>query len=270
MKATNYILLAAIAGMIIHSCKPFTEEGIDLPNPPSASFNWSFLDGDENRVVFESTSADGFIHFWDFGNGQTSNALVDTIFYPQAGAYEVTYSISNAGGMGSSEQTVNIAQTVELPCDGTLELLTGCDNQKSWVFAQDEAAIGVGPDPYSISWYTSPAAGLVPEQYDDVYQFTADGGFVYDNAGGTINPWEGYVSQPLDVPELTYQLLPGAGTSGEDQIILPACWFMGTWDSGPVYDIVELTDTRLVIHGAIQDGSCQTAEGYFTFIFDAQ
>lgn len=270
MKATKIILLAAIVGMMIHSCKPFTEEGIDLPNPPSASFSWNYMDGDENRVVFESTAADGFIHFWDFGNGLTSNAKVDTAFYPQAGAYEVTYSISNAGGMGTASETVNIAQTVELPCDGTLELLTGCDNQKTWIFAQDAAAIGVGANPYSLEWYTSPESGLVPEQYDDSYQFTADGAFVYDNQASTINPWEGYVSQPLEVPELTYLLTPGTGTSGEDQIILPPCWFMGTWDSGPVYDIVELTETRLVIHGAIQTGDCLAGEGFFTFIFDAQ
>lgn len=270
MKEFKFILIAAIAGMMIYSCEPFTEEGIDLPNPPSASFSWDYLPGDDNRVVFESTSPDGFIHFWDFGNGQTSSALTDTIFYPQEGEYEVSYSVSNAGGQGTAEATVSIAQTVELPCDGTLELLTGCDNQKTWVFAQDEAAIGVGPDPYTISWYASPASGLVPEQYDDSYQFTVDGDFIYDNQGSTINPWEGFTATALEVPELTYFLSPGTGTSGEDQIIVPSCWFMGTWDSGPAYDIVELTETRLVIHAPIQDGDCAQADGYFTFIFDAQ
>lgn len=256
--------------IVFVACQPFTEEGIDLPNPPAASFDWSFVDGDENRVVFESTSSDGFLHFWDFGNGQTSNATSDTIFYPVEGSYEVSYAVHNAGGKGTATATINIAQTVDLPCEGTLALLTGCDNQKTWIFAQDEGAISVGPDPYSTGWYSSPASGLVVEQYDDSYQFTEDGAFVYANNLSTINPWEGYISNPLEVPELTYLLSEGTGTSGEDQIILPACWFMGTWDSGPVYDIVELTETRLVIHGAVQTGECTTGDGFFTFIFEAQ
>lgn len=270
MKTLKFISLVAISAVVIYSCKPFTEEGIDLPNPPSASFNWEYLAGDDNRVVFESTSTDGFIHFWDFGNGQTSTAATDTMFYPQAGAYAVKYSVSNAGGMGLAEQSINIAQTVELPCDGVMELLTGCDNQKTWIFAQDEGSIAVGPDPYSWGWYASPASGLVPEQYDDAYQFTADGDFIYNNAGGTINPFEGYIVTPLEIPELTYLFTEGTGTSGEDQVHLPACWFMGVWDSGPTYDIVELTETRLVLHGALQTGDCAPAEGFFSLIFETQ
>ncbi|NNE56231.1 MAG: PKD domain-containing protein, partial [Flavobacteriales bacterium] len=176
----KYTILTVALGVMIYSCAPYTEEGIDLPNPPSASFNWSFMPGDENTVIFESTSESGFLHFWDFGNGLTSNAKSDTIFYPQAGEFEVSYSVSNAGGMGTAEESIIIEQTVELPCEGTLELLTGCDNQKTWIFSQENAAIGVGPDPYDISWYASPESGLVPEQYDDSYQFTVDGEYIYD------------------------------------------------------------------------------------------
>jgi PKD repeat protein len=270
MKTLKFISLVAISAVMIYSCKPFTEEGIDLPNPPSASFSWEYLSGDDNRVVFESTSTDGFIHFWDFGNGMTSNALIDTVFYPQAGAYDISYSVSNDGGTGSAMETVIIAQTVELPCDGILELLTGCDNQKTWIFAQDEGAIMVGENPYGGEWHTSPEAGLVPEQYADSYQFTADGEFMYSNEGLTINPWADWTPEAFEPVDATFSLSPGTGTSGEDQFIISTCSFMGTRDAGPVYDIIELTETRLVIHGAVQDQTCAQGAGYFTFIFEAQ
>ena len=45
------------------------------------------------------------------------------------------------------------------------------------------------------------------------------------------------------------------------------CGFMGVWDSGPIYDILEITEDRLVIHGPIQTGDCQQSEGWFTLIF---
>ena len=44
---------------------------------------------------------------------------------------------------------------------------------------------------------------------------------------------------------------------------------MGVWDSGPYYDIVELTESRLVLHGPIQEGDCIQGEGWFTIVFEA-
>ena len=272
------ILIAAVG------CQPIEDEGIDLPGAPSASFEWEYLYVDtaaapyvdSNRVVFTSLAGDGFLHFWDFGNNLTSNALQDTTFYPQSGDYEVTYSVYGAGGSGVATQTVPIANTVELPCEGTLALLTGCDNQKTWIFSGEAGAISVGPQPGSSEWYSSPLAGLVPEQYDDSYQFTTDGEYFYDNNGGTVNPYEGYVVTELAVPDtLSYLLNPGAGLNGEDQIrLLPDdtgfCWFMGVWDCGPTFDIIEITEDRLVVMAPIQNGDCTNGDGYFTLIFAAQ
>ena len=164
------IVLSAV--VFIYACTPYEEDGIALPDGPSATFSWSYLENDSNRVVFTGlASEDSFLHLWEFGNGVTSVLESDTAFYPQAGEYEVTYTVHNAGGMSQSSQIISILQTLELPCDGDLELLTGCDNQKTWVFSSEIAAIAVGPDPYSTSWYSSPQGGLVDEQYNDSYQF---------------------------------------------------------------------------------------------------
>ena len=269
------IAIVFSAVVLIYACTPYEEDGIDLPDGPSATFSWSYLENDSNRVVLTGLSSeDSFLHLWEFGNGLTSVLESDTAFYPQAGEYEVTYTVHNAGGMSQSSQMVSISQTLELPCDGELELLTGCDNQKTWVFSSEIAAIAVGPDPYSTSWDSSPQGGLVDEQYDDSYQFSFDGEFIYNNNGGTVNPYEGYVVNELEVPELTFLYSEGTGTSGENQIIIPTvdefCWFIGTWDSGPAYDIVELTETRLVLHSTQRNGDCTQGDGFFTYIFVAQ
>lgn len=272
-----------IAIGLITGCKPYEEEGIELPGAPSASFSWNFIDAvdslgqvigvDSNRVALIADPVDGaFLHLWDFGNGQTSDQTADTAYYPQEGDYTITYSVHTAGGMGTASATVNIAQTLELPCEGNLALLTGCENQKTWKFSDEIGAISVGPDPYSTEWYSSPPGSLESFQFDDRYQFTEDGIYVYNNNGSTMNPFEGYVETELAIDPTTYFMSEGTGTSGEDQINLSAfsetlCGFMGVWDSGPVYDILELTEDRLVIHGPIQTGDCQQSAGWFTLIF---
>lgn len=266
------LLIPIIAGSIlIYSCEPFEEDGIDLPSPPSASFTWNYVEGDSNSVVFQSNTPDGFIHFWDFGNGLTSNEKVDTAFYGQEGLYEVTYSVSNAGGMGTATDMVEIAETVDIPCEGILELLTGCDNQKSWAFTTQPGAVEVGPDPYSTEWFSSPEDGLQDEQYDDFYQFHVDGTFIYENNELTVDPWNGFTPVPYDPPDNAIWIYsPGTGTSGEDQIILQTCQFIGVWNSGTAYDIVELTETNLTLHAALTNEDCSTGEGFFTQRFVAQ
>lgn len=287
MKA--YIKLAAAlsvtAFLIVQGCKPYEEEGIDLPGAPSASFSWNFIDAvdslgqvvgiDSNRVFVSAAPVEGaFLQLWDFGNGQTSDQISDTAYYPQEGDYTIRYSVHTAGGMGQASETINIAQTLELPCEGNLALLTGCENQKTWKISEEIGAISVGPDPYSTEWYTSPPAGLETFQYDDRYQFTEDGVYIYNNNGSTMNPFEGYVETEIAIDPTSYFMSEGTGTSGEDQISLSSfsetvCGFMGVWDSGPVYDILELTEDRLVIHGSIQTGDCQQGDGWFTLTFVA-
>lgn len=287
MKA--YIKLAAAlsvtAFLIVQGCKPYEEEGIDLPGAPSASFSWNFIDAvdslgqvvgiDSNRVFVSAAPVEGaFLQLWDFGNGQTSDQISDTAYYPQEGDYTIRYSVHTAGGMGQASETINIAQTLELPCEGNLALLTGCENQKTWKISEEIGAISVGPDPYSTEWYASPPAGLETFQYDDRYQFTEDGVYIYNNNGSTMNPFEGYVETEIAIDPTSYFMSEGTGTSGEDQISLSSfsetvCGFMGVWDSGPVYDILELTEDRLVIHGSIQTGDCQQGDGWFTLTFVA-
>jgi hypothetical protein len=271
--------------LVVQGCKPFEEEGIDLPGAPTATISWEFIDAidstgqvvgtDSNRVFVSAEAVEGaFLQLWDFGNGQTSDQSSDTTYYPVEGEYTVSYAVHTAGGMGTATATVVIDETLELPCEGTKALLTGCDNQRSWRLSNEAGAISVGPAPYSTEWYTSPADGHTEWQVDDRYQFTEDGAYLYNNNGSTMNPFDGYVETVLEIAPTTYLLTEAAGTSGEDQISLDAfdevlCGFMGVWDSGPYYDIVDLTENRLVLHGPIQGGDCIQEEGWFTLVFVA-
>ena len=80
---------AAVVLFMAQGCKPYEEEGIELPGAPSASFEWNFIDAvdslgqvvgiDSNRVFVTAAAVDGaFLHLWDFGNGQTSDQTSDT------------------------------------------------------------------------------------------------------------------------------------------------------------------------------------------------
>ena len=144
-----------------------------------------------------------------FRNGSTSNEPVDTMTYYVG--HLCPYQGHAEGGMIFFDDSVKIEKTLELPCEGTLALLTGCDNPKTWKFASDAGAIAIGPEPGSTEWYASPAGALVDFQYDDRWSLTEDGEFLYNNNGGTMNPFDGYIETLMTVAPSTYTLELQAG-----------------------------------------------------------
>lgn len=148
------------------------------------------------------------------------------------------------------------------------ELLVG-----SWQFTTAAGAVGVGPDAYSTSWYSSPALGLQPPQYDDVYTFNIDGSITTDYNGSIIDAFQNYTEQPYTCNNASLTFMPSGGTSGEDAFSLApgtgacSCPFIGTTDAGLVYDVVTLNATTLVLHTQGDDADCNTAGLYFTYVF---
>jgi hypothetical protein len=275
----NLKLTGLFAGLLVLAigCNPCIEQGSDLPGPPTVEAVWFYLDS--NTVVVEAdASEDVFLHFWDFGNGKTSNAPVDTAIYYVEGTYGIQYQGHAVGGMALFQDSVLIEKTLELPCEGTMALLTGCENPKAWKFAQDAGAIAIGPEPGSDEWYSSPEGALVEWQYDDRWTLNEEGAFIYENNGGSMNPFKGYIETLMTVQPSTYMLELESGPNGEDQFtvspltteITEICGWMGVWDSGPTYIIAELTENRLVVNGLQQSGDCVSSGGYFTLIFDAE
>ena len=178
-------------------------------------------------------------------------------------------------GTAIATKSINIENDGEIDCDEQVALLTGdCSAEgKCWVFSTIAGAITVGPTPGSGEWFSSTESGLVDAQYDDSSCFFIEGlVYEYRNNGQTVNPWEGFEAQ--DFTPLANQAWSFNGTGGLDglgQISLPTGSFMGVRDSGPVYDIVSLTETELVVRSPFLNADGTTPdEGWFELYFVAE
>jgi len=174
------------------------------------------------------------------------------------------------GGTSSVSQTIEILEDAQLECtEQIINLAGGCDNLlgKCWTFSTEAAAIAVGPTPGSSEWFTSTKDGLQLDQYDDSFCFIFEGSsFQYQNNGLTVDPWNNYQPVEFNAPnDWTYFLKEGGGPNGETRIELPEGAFMGVWDSGPIYDIISLTETELVVRSEIVG-----ADGWFDLTFIAR
>ena len=272
-------IVSLFLAMGVLACDPAIDDDIDLgPLPEAPEFTVEFIPGDSNRVVVRDLTENTFDRLWVFkgGDPQTSKRASDTVFYFRAGDYKITLHIAAIGGSGtaSSTKTVTILKDVEIACDDKLGLLTGAcgPDGKCWTFSPVAGAVTVGPTYGSAQWYTSPAGGLVPEQYDDSFCFTfEDRVFTYENNGATVNPWQGYIPVPYDPPVGNWTYKTGTGRNGVDQIVLPQGSFMGVWDSGNVLDVIILTEDQLVIRTPLVDQQgVPQAEGWFELSFVAR
>ncbi len=285
MKNTIYLVFLSI--LVFTACEPFQDDDVDLGTAPTApEFSVEVSQDDPNTLIVKDLSTGNFSRVWNFGenaDGQkplkkTSTEAIDTVTYLKAGDYTITLYVAgeNGGGTAQNSQTVTIADDAVAGCTGTVALLTGdcLPTGRCWTFSQVGGAISVGPNQGDGSWYSSPAAGLVPEQYDDNFCFFLDGQvFDYQNNGLTVNPFDGYQAQAFTYPaDLTWTFSPGTGTNGNDQIILAPGLFMGVRDASNVLDIVTISETELVVQAPIvnQDGTLNSNNGWFELYFVAQ
>ena len=260
-------LLLAMASIV--ACSP--NDDVDLPDNaalPTGTLTLTPLPDNGNYIeVRVESSSDIFVV--DYNNGQTTNSRVDTAYFPVAGTYEIDLILSGAGGQTTITEAIEITTDDQAICvnDVFVNLTGGCfENGKTWKWSTVAGAITVGPVRGSGEWYTSPEAGLAPEQFDDVYTFFAeDNRFLYENEGLTIDPAQGFSAVPFSPDqEATWELSFGTGPEGQDQIILSDGSFMGTLDSGNVLNIKTLTETELVIQVEFTNGG-----GWFEFYFVA-
>jgi hypothetical protein len=268
------VLLFAVA------CEPVQDPEIDLPAvPDTATFSAEPSADNPNLIVIKDLSTGFFDRLWDLPGGtpSSSDKAVDSIFFSGAGDYVLTMYASAEGGGGSAiaTQSISIAEDATVECDEQVALLTGeCSvDGKCWVFSTVAGAITVGPTPGSGEWFTSTEAGLAPAQVDDKFCFLIEG-LVYDyrNNGQTVNPWEGFEEQDFEPePNQAWGFNPTGGLDGTGQITLTTGSFMGVRDSGPVYDVVTLTETELVVRSPFlnADGT-QPDEGWFELYFVAE
>lgn len=278
MKKTLYSIILLTAVMV-GACRPERDDLYQLGTPPAAP-EWSVeaLPGDPNRFVVKDLSTGNFQRLWDFPGGapKASSDVVDTVYFAKAGSYTLTLYVSSSEGNGTvfSQKTIEVLNDAIPDCTTPMGLLTGsCEaDGKSWTMSTAAGAVKVGPTYDDYSWYTSPENGLQPAQYDDRFWFKFEGGlFENRNNGASVNPWLGYAVVPYEGGLSSFVLQEGTGINGRNQLILPDDQFMGVMDADNVMDIVQLTETDLVVRTRLrQQNGTPAAQGWFELHFVAQ
>ncbi len=274
MKNLKYIIFACLViGLFTQCDKP---EDISLPGtlPDSPNFTIEPFADNPNKFWVEDMSEGNFARVWGFGDEampKTSTLKRDSVFFNKMGDYDIKLHISAADGSGtaSSQQTVNVAEDAVLGCDGSFALFTEDCTSKCWKLSNEDGSVAVGPIPLSGEWFSS--TGLEDTQLDDRWCFDAESFELnHTNGGGTFSACQGFVDDP-DYPipaELTWEFIPGGGWEGTDRIeISPPEFFLAIEDSGPYYDIVTITESKIVLLTPLKpcDGSPST--GFFTLTF---
>jgi hypothetical protein len=254
-------------------CQPLDGDEWQLQEASAAaSFSYTFASGDSNRVVVTDKTQGAFNRLWSAPGGQPDKItkLSDTLFFPKAGNYVLTlYTSMNGGGTASAKATISIRQDAKTGCSDLVALLVGsCEkgSRKCWTLSKAANAVGVGPTPGSLEWYKSPLNGLQAEQYDDGFCFDVAGGFVYENNGLTVDPWNGYVPVPYAPPKnQTWFLDPKGGLEGLPRLTITEGAFLGVWDASNVYDIVSIKSNEMVVRTPFLKGG-----GWFQLTFTAK
>ncbi len=262
--------------VLLASCLPDRDDDITLEDSTLApAFSVEAVAGNPNLFVVKDLTDGAFQRLWDAPGGipKTSVKLQDTILFSKAGNYTITLFVSGADGNGTVflKKNLKVDQDAALTCTPKLALLTGdCQpGGKCWTLSNAAAAVKVGPTYDDFSWYTSPAGGLQPAQYDDRFCFSFQGlAFENRNNGASVNPWDGYKVVPYNPGISEFSFQEGTGISGRDQLVIPDNQFMGVWDADNVMDIVKLTSDQLVVRMRIraQNGT-PNPEGWFELTF---
>lgn len=120
MKSIKIYLSSSMALMMLiialSSCRPEMEE-LELGATPVATFTATPLADNPNKIVFVKTSTEGFMHAWDFGNGQKADSKVnvDTVEYPKKGEYEASLTVFNQGGSTTTKKKIIIEADKFIP-----------------------------------------------------------------------------------------------------------------------------------------------------------
>jgi hypothetical protein len=280
MKRNNKILSfvsALVVGALAFSCSYDIK---DLEPRPVASFTVTPITGQVNKYLLTSTSTNAFRYDWNkgLGGGLVQGKQVDTAYFPDKGTYTVSLLVYGQSGMDSTKQTVTVA--ADDPAAVTpLKTLTG-KSSKTWVLDQPGGgALWVGPNDVGAGAWWSNSAGDVTASdrtclFNDEYTFSMDGKFVFDAKGDMRVDDEGGVAWPTDIGlaigcysmtqiptkyqawgsgNFTFQII-----NNNKLKVIGTGAHMGLYkvgetgttanpDAAVTYDIVSISDTKLVI-----------------------
>lgn len=244
----------------------------DLPAKPN--FTIDSVPGDKNRFIYTDLSSGNFTRVWEFGDDakpSTSILKSDTVFYSKAGDYTIKLHISAQDGNGTNfnSQEIKVLTDAPISCNDILDKLSNGCTRKCWRFSTEDGAVKVGPEPFSGEWFTSNS--LEPTQLDDLWCIDFENGkFEHITQGSAFSACQGYI-EVIDYPvppDAGFEYEPQAGVLGFDRLILTeeGSWF-GIEDSGPVYDIISVSDTKLELLAPLKPCDNSVTPGYFTLTF---
>lgn len=299
MKKSKVFFLGLLA--LATACKQNIQEGV-LPKPDpeteakkAATFSVQNLD--QNHFLVSLTNANALDHTFKYSNGESSKSVIDTVYFPFKGSFDITLEVVTAKGTSSSSKKVKVNKDdLSNPdlSDQVVTLLTGglqSANGKTWVVSSAPFKTGMGPL-YTLTtdWYNFPE-GLTGFAWDNGilqnsftfnlrnYQYipkntSITAHYAYANRYfGTSQPQYGdiAISDPnhVQAPFLIKNSHSGIGTGYTIDIANNS--YIGYFEKRNHYEIVSITNDTLRIRNhysddAYTDPSFDEGARYFTLV----
>lgn len=250
----------------------------DLEPKPVASFTVTPVAGAVNKYLLTSTSNNSFRFDWDKAEGKfVQGKQIDTVYFPDKGAYTVKLLAYGHSGMDSTSQVINVAN--DDPAAITpFKLLTG-NASKKWKLAPEAGALWIGTSDFATTYWQSGAGDVTSRScmFNDEYTFTktgnaltfdSKGDFYVDEEGGNPHPagmpavgcyansaipaqfraWANDGNFTFEVIDNNKIKLNGTGAHlGLYKAANPPDAAVGSPQASITYQIVSITATRLVI-----------------------
>jgi PKD repeat protein len=246
-KATALVLLSGT--VLFASCEKEDTGTLEGPVPQASFTSVTNTTDFPTEVTFTSTSVDGFLYQWDFGDGTIGSGATVKHIYSKPGNYKVSLTAAGRGGTNKgADQTVTIADA----CDnGAFSKLVDCKGAGIRVWALSGEA-GAVVKQKADGTEISASTGLDGCQLDDQFTFSSGYTLNYNAGGGT------FVNGKCDKARANSGSFVYRPKGNSGQIILKGRGaFIGLPDSvsNKTYDILEATDTKLKLRGANPDGT---------------
>jgi hypothetical protein len=255
---------ALLAGPLLFAACKKNDRG-ELNGPiPQASYTVSAPKtvGLTSQVTFTSTSTDGFLYQWDFGDGTIGSGQTITHTYQAGGTVKTQLTVAGRGGSSTSTQNVVLPPVI----DAVKQLLTG-GGSKTWKLQSDTAkTITVGTESNSSQYYAGGAANALPGcQADDEYTFTSANVFTYDAKAETFvaeapaTATTPVVAAHCDVPRSGTSEYTFGAASGTGYAMLefkkPGTFIAVTDAPDLTYRVLSITATRMVLRAGRPSGT---------------
>lgn len=240
--------------LLLASCDKNDTGELEGPAPTASFTTSSVTEGLITKVTFTSTSTDGFLYRWDFGDGTSGSGQTVTHNYKRSGAVKTVLTVAGRGGTAISD-TMSVALP-EIPLSNVKQLLTGVVS-KTWTLDNTvKAPIIVGTEGNPGQYYNGADPGKLPEcQSDDEYTFSAANVLTYDAKTGTqVAPAQTCQAPRSGDSEFTFGPAVGAGYAMIE--LKRAGAFIGVTDvPDQTYRIMDITDKTMVLRAGKPSGT---------------